>query len=72
MAGEYTKGYDTPSQLYTPIAFDFFLVKSRPQNPMCQVIPPPSPQSPTRQKPNAYPNQFRDLGHTIPIPNHPL
>lgn len=59
-----TNGYDTPHQLYTPIAFDFLLVKSRPQNPKCQVIPLPS----LGPNPNAYPNQFRDPSHTIPIP----
>ena len=35
---------------------------------MCQVIPPPSPLPGPGPDPNAYPNQFRDPGHTVPIP----
>lgn len=37
---------------------------------MCQVIPPPSPLPGSGPDPNAYPNQFRDPGHTVPIPTH--
>ncbi len=51
MAGERTNGYDTPAPPPAPIAYDFLFVKSRPQNPMCQVIPPPSPQTKPKRIP---------------------
>lgn len=48
----------------------FYLSNRGPQNPMCQVIPPPSPLPSPGPDLNAYPNQFRDPGYTVPIPTH--
>lgn len=70
LPSEYTWGYDTPTPPPLPIAYDFLFVKSRPQNPMCQVIPPPSPLRSPGPDPNAYPHQFRDGPHTVPVPTH--
>ena len=37
---------------------------------MCQVILPPSPLPGPGPDLNRSPHQFRDPGHTIPIPTH--
>ena len=37
---------------------------------MCQVIPSPSPLPSPGPDLHAYPNQFRDPGHTVPTPTH--
>lgn len=68
MAGERTNGYDTPPLPSPPLAYDFLFVKSRPQNPMCQVIPAPCPFPGSGPYSHPYPHQFRDPGHAVPIP----